>query len=62
MKLFKVDIWIKDSNFKTYLVVADCEKIAMRKAISRYGEVTLIGVTVKPIESIEGYKICINKE
>ena len=57
MKLFKVDIWIKDTNFKTYLVVSDCEKTAMRKAINRCGEATLIGVTVTPIEEIEGYKI-----
>jgi len=57
MKLFKVDLWIKDSKFKTYLVVAESEKVAMRKAIVRCEERTLIGATVKPIEEVEGYKI-----
>nr|DAN05389.1 MAG TPA: protein of Unknown Function (DUF1543) [Caudoviricetes sp.] len=57
MRLFKVDLWVKDTTFKTYLVVAESEKIAMRKAISRCEEEYLIGATVKPIDEIEGYKI-----
>lgn len=62
MKLFKVDVWVKENNFKTYLVVSDCKKNAISKILNKCEIEELIGITAKLIENIDQYKISINEE
>lgn len=59
MKLFKVDVWIKGTEFKTHIAVAKTNKLAIDRVLGVLDEEEIIGITASEINEIDGHKIIV---
>ena len=49
MKLFKVDVWVKGTEFKTHIAVAKTNKLAIDRVLGVLDVEEIIGITASEI-------------
>lgn len=60
MNLYRVDVWIKDNEWRTFLVVGEYSIYAMEKALEQVEEESIMDIIATEVTEIDGYKITIN--
>lgn len=59
MKLYKVEIWVKDNEWRTVIVVGKNNVDAIDKALDTIEEDSVIDAIETEIEEVDGYKIIV---